>query len=301
MWRQGTPPPAGLGSAAPLRWPVRKLVAYLAARGAVVPHGTRCVQACEDRSMSRAGAPAERPARASGTLGTQKAVAPTRARACGDTCQQQRRASSTRSVGRRRCALWYTMIAGYSACTAACSAGGQLDQRSSLPSLPRTGAGRPVGASEPPRRSGVRAGFPVRALIRLSGRLVGCSGWFAAACWASALAGRWRVPHGLAARGVGSHRSSASSHARKHTTVQAYASARSPAAARMAAAPPLSVGAIARRAVLAARLHVAACLPGNSPDMAGRATLSWRFSLHSAGSRRGWSCVLRSNPRLLPS
>ena len=51
MWRQGTPPPAGLGSAAPSRWPVRKLVAYLAARGAVVPHGTRSVQACEARSM----------------------------------------------------------------------------------------------------------------------------------------------------------------------------------------------------------------------------------------------------------
>ena len=244
MWRQRTPPPAGLGSAAPSRWPVRKLVAYLAARGAVVPHGTRCVQACEGRSMSGAGAPAERPARASGTLGTQKAVAPTRARACGDTCQQQRRASSRRSVGRRRCALWYTMIAGYSACTAACSAGGQLDQRSSLPSLPRTGAGRPVGASEPPRRSGVRAGFPVCTLTRLTPgrlqRLVGCS-------VPGKRAGSATAPHGLAARGVGSHRSSASSHARKHTTVQAYASARSPAAARMAAAPPLSVGAIAAR------------------------------------------------------
>ena len=49
-----------------------------------------------------------------------------------------------------------------------------------------------------------------------------------------------------------SHRSSASSHALKQTTVQAYASPRSPAAARMTAtacvAPPLSrVGPIARR------------------------------------------------------
>ena len=57
----------------------------------------------------------------------------------------------------------------------------------------------------------------------------------------------------VVARGQRSHRSSASSHALKQTTVQAYASARSPAAARMTAracvAPPLSgVGPIARRA-----------------------------------------------------
>ena len=112
-------------------------------------------------------------------------------------------------------------------------------------------ASRRERAATPQRGEGWLPGTYAKPADR---RLVGCSGWLASACWASAgraLAGRWQGlgralarEHGLAARGVGSHRSSASSHARKHTTVQAYASARSPAAVRMAAALPLSIGAI---------------------------------------------------------
>ena len=202
--------------------------------------------------MTSAGAPAEWPAGQAVRLARRRLWRPSMP--VHDTCQPQRRASSTRSVGRRRCALWYTMIAGYSACTAACSAGGQLDQRSSLPSLPRTGAGRPVGASEPPRRSGVRAGFPVRTRTRLSGRLVGCSGWSAAACWASALAGRWRVNTGWR-RGA----SDLTARARRPTPGSTRPSRRTPAPGRRRRRewPPRrrSRSEPSRSAVLAARLR----------------------------------------------